>query len=227
MNWKRWRRKLDRSAPTFNRDTDNSLDTSTLFGTFCNLSRTVLDVGSGPCKAPYLQSIPLEDCVGLEPLRTQKKDLDIVRAVGEYIPFRTSSYNHSISGTSLDHCVNPTLTLKEMRRITKETGKIHLWVGLHDKQKLKFSKTSKNALKLLRSGERAEKTKITSPLARCTYLFHRGMLRVKAWLRSYTPNPYHTYQFTERTLRQTISKANLTILAERKTNDGSIFMTVQ
>ena len=91
----------------------------------------VLDVGCGVFGRPYyLDGYPSELIAGLEPLPMQKPaDFELVRGLGEYLPWPDSSFSTVISATSLDHCLSLERTLDEMVRVLRPGGHILLWIG--------------------------------------------------------------------------------------------------
>jgi SAM-dependent methyltransferase len=91
----------------------------------------VLDVGCGVFGRPYyLDGYPTELIAGLEPLPMQEPvDFELVRGLGEYLPWPDSSFSTVISATSLDHCLSLERTLDEMVRVLRPGGHILLWIG--------------------------------------------------------------------------------------------------
>lgn len=92
--------------------------------------KSILDVGSGwgdfLCSASRYAAL----CVGIEPdieriaisktsLRQLKRDACLVRAVGEYLPFRCGSFDFTSCISVLEHVNDPISVLKEIVRVTK------------------------------------------------------------------------------------------------------------
>lgn len=105
------------------------------FGEFCRLSGRVLDVGCGPY-GPYrlAGSAPGTEFVGVEPLPATGAALRTYRAIAEYLPFPTASFDHVIMVSSLDHVVDPARALKEAHRVLRSEGRLHVWTHVHPPQ---------------------------------------------------------------------------------------------
>ena len=92
----------------------------------------VLDVGCGVFGRPYyLQDYPAALVSGLEPLPMKEGvDFELVRGIGEYLPWPDASFSTVVSATSLDHCLSLDRSLEEMRRVLTDDGRLLLWLGL-------------------------------------------------------------------------------------------------
>lgn len=100
------------------------------------LQGRVLEVGCGPSGA--VGFLPGDFArVGIDPLVTAYSKHGLVRAdypvvriegVAEEMPFRDGEFNIVLCFNVLDHVRHPRATLREMVRVTKETGTILLWV---------------------------------------------------------------------------------------------------
>ena len=240
--WQKWHEKLTRAAPSFKTCETTSEHLSRMFGEFCNVSGTVLDVGSGPAMAPYLKSGRPSLCVGLDPIAKKQSGFDFVCGVGEYLPFRSHSFDHSVSGTTLDHCVHPDVVLQEMRRVTKEKGQISLWIGCWA-QDGTFDQRKTKSL----GSERQEKRSVLGSLlqdARDAWnLFIKGdfafllsatrarVRKVARPIRALIPrklsaksDPYHLHHFREKDIDSMLRTVRLSVLKRRKMPDGSLFL---
>jgi SAM-dependent methyltransferase len=118
------------AAPELNLSVGSRPD-ARAFEEFCRLSGSILDVGCGPQARPsYLAESA--DAVGLDPLRgAEPRGLPLVQGLGEYLPFRSASFDHVLFATSLDHTIDPRRSLAEAVRCLKPTGRLSLWLDAH------------------------------------------------------------------------------------------------
>lgn len=95
--------------------------------------KSVLDVGSGWGDFLYHVSGYATSCVGIEPdmerialsklsLQRSNRNVDIIRAVGQYLPFRPGIFDSTSCMSVLEHAGNNVSILKEMVRVTKFGG---------------------------------------------------------------------------------------------------------
>jgi SAM-dependent methyltransferase len=102
------------------------------FADFCRFDGRVLDVGCGPQPWPsYFRGHTARTrFVGVDPLIEGSSAQYLqLRAVAEYLPFRSDVFDHVVFATSLDHFVDPVRALGEARRVCRSDGQIDLWVG--------------------------------------------------------------------------------------------------
>lgn len=98
------------------------------FAAFCNLTGLVLDIGCGPQEIPSYGTNFSGQLVGIDPLRgSSAKRFDFVQGIGEYLPFRSAVFDRVLFATSLDHVLDPKLTLLEARRVVKPGGTVNIW----------------------------------------------------------------------------------------------------
>jgi len=228
--WLKWRQKLMQGAPLFESSQVSSRDLSLMFGDFCGISGTILDVGSGPRRAPYLESAQSELCVGLDPLPIKEKDFNLVCGVGEFLPFREGAFDQCLCGTSLDHCVRPEMALKEMRRVIKQEGKVSLWIGTFDRPKEKISTVSCLSQEAHEAWD-VVKRKDFWFLARAVWVrlsrkTSRTVARTKDLL-GIVSDPYHLHRFHDRDIDKLLVRTNLSIIDRKKLQDGSLFLSVR
>lgn len=240
--WQRWREKLTKAAPSFNVCETSSEHLSRLFGEFCNVSGTVLDVGSGPRMAEYLKSGRPALCVGLDPLAKKESGFDFVCGVGEYLPFRSTVFDHCISGTSLDHCVRPDAFLQEMRRVTREKGQVSLWIGCWA-QDGSFDQWQTKKLASQELRVRPIVGSLLQDAGEAWALFIKGEFafllgatgaRVRKAVRpirmliphklSAKSDPYHLHHFREKDIDRLLKAVGLSVLKRRRLPDGSLFL---
>lgn len=116
------------------------------FGRFCEFRGLVLDVGVGPQTCPtHIKYNEREQVqfIGLDPLEgDQPRDFPFVQGLGEYLPFKDSLFDQVLFVTSLDHFVEPSIALREAKRVLKQDGDICIWLGEKDKNAPKPEKSS-------------------------------------------------------------------------------------
>lgn len=94
-----------------------------------------LDVGTGWGGVLYLKRD--QHFYGIEPdfelcklaanrLKSFEIDCRILKAVGEFLPFKDNSFTYVTCYTVLEHCKEPYLVVKEMVRVLKPGGLLHL-----------------------------------------------------------------------------------------------------
>lgn len=228
--WTRWNEKLQRAASTFESSQTGSRDLSLMFGDFCKISGLVLDVGSGPKKAPYLEAAQCKRCVGLDPLPIKEHGFDLVCGVGEFLPFRDGAFDHCICGTSLDHCVRPDMTLKEMRRVTKREGKINLWIGTFDRPIEKTSTTSCLSQDAREAWDVVKRRNFRFLTKAVLVRISRKARRTTSWTMDrlgIVSDPYHLYRFHDKDISRLLAKTGMSVKDWRKLQDGSLFLSVQ
>jgi SAM-dependent methyltransferase len=95
----------------------------------------VLDVGCGRAVDAIKIARKGGRLVGVEPssvmlnhckkcVADSGKDVALVQAIGEYLPFKTGSFDWVVCKGALDHFPNPQKSVEEMARITKPDGKV-------------------------------------------------------------------------------------------------------
>ena len=102
------------------------------FSDFCAFDGRVLDVGCGPQPWPaYFRAHTARTrFVGVDPLiETSSGQYLQLRAVAEYLPFRSGAFDHVVFATSIDHFVDPVQALREAGRTCRADGEINLWIG--------------------------------------------------------------------------------------------------
>lgn len=102
------------------------------FSEFCRFDGLVLDVGCGPQPWPAYFQLHSTGTrfVGVDPLIEEPTGQYLqLRAVGEYLPFRSSVFDHVVFATSLDHVVDPMRAVTEARRVCRQGGEIDVWIG--------------------------------------------------------------------------------------------------
>jgi SAM-dependent methyltransferase len=115
------------AAPDLNLSVGERADAKA-FGSFSDLSGLVLDIGCGPQDAPSYGTDFDGTLVGIDPLQgSLPKRFSFVQGIGEYLPFRSGVFDRVLFATSLDHVLDPMLTLAEARRVLKSEGTINIW----------------------------------------------------------------------------------------------------
>lgn len=217
-------------APLFESSQVNSRDLSLMFGDFCRISGTILDVGSGPRRAPYLEAAQCEQCVGLDPLPAKEQGFDLVCGVGEFLPFKNGAFDQCLCGTSLDHCVRPEMALKEMRRVTKREGKINLWIGTFDRPIEKTSTTSCLSQDAREAWDVVKRRNFRFLTKAVLVRISRKARRTISWTKDrlgIVSDPYHLYRFHDKDISRLLVKTSMSVKDWRKLQDGSLFLSVQ
>jgi SAM-dependent methyltransferase len=108
------------------------------FGRFAALRGLVLDVGSGAGRPAYLQEHADVTFVGLDPLPgAMTLDFDFVQGLAERLPFSDATFDGAISATMLDHVVDPSAVLLEVKRVLRPGGTLALWIAVVDDRELR------------------------------------------------------------------------------------------
>ena len=119
--------------PEFNCSIEGRNETE-LFKEFCSFSGVVLDVGSGPSIPGYfLNNQKIDLAIGLDPLIPHKEielksNIDLIRGIGEFMPFNNNMFDLVCFATSFDHVIYPELVLKEVQRVLKPKGQAIFWI---------------------------------------------------------------------------------------------------
>jgi len=119
--------------PEFNCSIEGRNETE-LFKDFCSFSGIVLDVGSGPSIPGYfLNNQKIDLAIGLDPLIPHKEielksNIDLIRGIGEFMPFNNNIFDLVCFATSFDHVIYPELVLKEVQRVLKPEGQAVFWI---------------------------------------------------------------------------------------------------
>jgi SAM-dependent methyltransferase len=133
-----WKERLDTLSTAFDESKYGNAACardlySRIFNDFVQLhaSGRVLDIGCGVFGRPYyLDSYPAHLISGLEPLPMREAaDFELIRGLGEYLPWPDDSFSTIISATSLDHCLSLQHSLDEMVRVLRPGGRVLLWIG--------------------------------------------------------------------------------------------------
>ncbi|MEM2191918.1 MAG: class I SAM-dependent methyltransferase [Archaeoglobaceae archaeon] len=95
-------------------------------------NKTILEVGCG--KFGLIYFIPDSKIkVGIEPLIhiysedidfNKSSNIDLIRGIGEYIPFKDSSFDFIIIFNVLDHTMDPKKVMREVKRVCKNDGRV-------------------------------------------------------------------------------------------------------
>lgn len=133
--WDLWEQLERNGRVSYENDPHNNLsvgdrDDCAAFAQFADLEGCILDVGCGPQRLPaYARDCP-GVFVGIDPLLGEfPRQFLFVRGIGEYLPFRSDSYDRVLFATSLDHTLAPMRALAEARRVVKPSGSVVLWIG--------------------------------------------------------------------------------------------------
>jgi SAM-dependent methyltransferase len=100
------------------------------FFEFAQLEGLTLDIGCGPQRRPAYAHAFTGTFIGIDPLfGVLPREFEFVRGIGEYLPFRSDSFDRVLFATSLDHALSPRRALGEARRVTRPSGTVVLWFG--------------------------------------------------------------------------------------------------
>jgi len=136
-------KKLYDDFPHLNLSVKGRKDVET-FKEFSTFHGKVLDVGCGPIIPAYLQNNEeVEYAIGIDPLVSSYKynkteSIDLLKAIGEFMPFRDKIFDVISFATSFDHVIDPKRVLEETKRLLKKDGQIIFWIegkGPSDEEK--------------------------------------------------------------------------------------------
>lgn len=139
--------------PQLNLSTENRKDVIA-FKKFSKFSGNILDIGCGPIIPDYLcNNTDVELVVGIDPLlsfdKHSEKKIDLMRAIGEFLPFNDNTFDFVCFGTSFDHVLDPDRVLNESKRVLKKNGNLVFWIDAEPKKNGLFKraiKKTKNSL---------------------------------------------------------------------------------
>ena len=140
--WASWNILQENGVTTYANDASKNLGVGPRkdfldFAEFCNFYGLVLDIGVGPQKCPtHIQYNKKEKVffIGIDPLKgDQPRDFAFVEGLGEYLPFKNELFDQVLFVTSLDHFIDPTVALKEAKRVMKKDAEMCIWLGEKDK----------------------------------------------------------------------------------------------
>ena len=104
-----------------------------LFGMYLELfgHGLILDIGCGPYGMPsYLAMRDPQQVFGLEPLPMMvDPGYTVRRGFNEFLPWEDGQFDTVVSGTSLDHVLSLDVSLSEVRRVLKPSGKYVVWLA--------------------------------------------------------------------------------------------------
>jgi len=105
---------------------------------------SILDIGCGCLELPeYMRYTKGVSWTGLDPHYGESKKFTRMVGVAENLPFANEIFSAVTFATSLDHLLNPSLSIKEATRVLKSRGYILIWTGLFLEDK-KFKRWKAN-----------------------------------------------------------------------------------
>jgi SAM-dependent methyltransferase len=140
--WHTWEKLQENGVASYISSPQNNLGVGKRqdflqFADFCQFKGNILDIGVGPQKCPThiaYNTNPNVFFIGIDPLvGEQPRDFAFVQGLGEYLPFQANLFDQVLYVTSLDHFIDPVITLIEAKRIIKPEGDICVWIGEKDK----------------------------------------------------------------------------------------------
>ncbi|MBL7074894.1 methyltransferase domain-containing protein [candidate division KSB1 bacterium] len=161
-NFERWRKKRykkkEKGNPEILRNQIEYDRLKTNFFKFCNcIEGDILEIGCGGgwnkehCQGNY---------VGIDPIITiDNPDFPFYQAIGEYLPFRNSSFDSIIMTAILDHVVSVDEVIKESFRVLRKGGFIYIQTHVESNEKEQklisqsdLAPLSKNLIELINRG---------------------------------------------------------------------------
>jgi SAM-dependent methyltransferase len=134
--WNTWQHLQENGLASYQFDPEHNLavverDDITGFAQFCNCRGLVLDVGCGPQAWPsYFERGRSTVYVGIDPLIDDTPgEYFRIKGLGEFLPFRSKTFDHLLFSTTLDHFIDPIAALKAAARVCKSEGEIDIWLG--------------------------------------------------------------------------------------------------
>jgi len=106
---------------------DDSRSVGNRIAEYCH---TCLDIGSG------ILPLPVYMCnetrfFGIDPFFGEDaRQFPFINGIGEYLPFANNQFDCISFMSSLDHQIEPLISLREAWRVMKPNGRLYLWLGL-------------------------------------------------------------------------------------------------
>jgi SAM-dependent methyltransferase len=138
--WRSWEALQANGVVSYREDPERNIavgerEDASAFARFSGLRGLVLDIGCGPQAWPAYFDEYEEGTrfVGVDPLVGETEaGYTQLRALAEYLPLRSESFDRVLFATTLDHFVSPEAALAEAVRVVKSDGTIVAWVGHKD-----------------------------------------------------------------------------------------------
>lgn len=89
-----------------------------------------LDIGCGVLALPGYMAASSGQVrwVGIDPfLGDAARRFPFAQALGEYLPFRTDTFDGALFGSTIYHQMSPIQSLERARRVVKPSGKLYIW----------------------------------------------------------------------------------------------------
>lgn len=137
-----------------------------VFRKFCSFHGTILDVGCGPRMPVYLENNKeVKLAIGIDPLisfnNVELSENDLLRGMGEFLPFKDETFDVISFATSFDHMIEPITALKEVKRILKKDGFVCFWINDDiPKRPSLFKRAVRKAKRTIFSNDSTEKKTI-------------------------------------------------------------------
>lgn len=98
------------------------------------ITGNVLDIGCGILPKPvYMFDSRDVTWFGIDPfIGEHKREFEFKQATAEKIPYPENTFDVVLFMSSLDHCQNPELALRETRRVLRPNGKLFVWEILYN-----------------------------------------------------------------------------------------------
>lgn len=134
--WNTWQQLQENGIASYEGDPEHNLaiverEDIKQFSTFCDCRGLVLDVGCGPQAWPaYFRHGDDVTYVGIDPILEDISGRFLrIKALAEFLPFKTRIFDHVLFSTTLDHFVDPVVALQAAAKVCKVGGEIDVWLG--------------------------------------------------------------------------------------------------
>ena len=108
-------------------------------------SGTLLDIGCGALERPsYIPRKRHITPFGIDPyFGDRDREFPFAQALGEFLPFRSDSFDNVVIATSLDHVYFPKMVLDNSFRVLNNRGKLFIWQTLYEENYVGYVKWKK------------------------------------------------------------------------------------
>jgi len=109
---------------------------STILFQLCR-NENCLDIGCGVLEKPkYMVPTVGDETIqffGIDPFFGEtERAFPFTQAIAENIPFKDKSFDNVLFSSSIDHVINPLISLNEASRVLKDDGTLFIWNGIRN-----------------------------------------------------------------------------------------------